>query len=116
MKLRNTLVDNSASCADIIAYIWDLNDLDKKILLRLCEREATINELCRELKRTRVRIYQRLNYLLEKKFVNRKKRSLRRGYEYVYSAVPESIIRKETKQLLKKTFKRLLKIIDQKLE
>lgn len=62
-----------------------INDLEFNILCLLCKNKLNIEEIAKKLRKSKIRIYQALVNLMDKKLVYREKKTLKRGYVFIYS-------------------------------
>lgn len=79
-------------CEEAIAEILGLNETDRGIMVLLCKKPRSVRGMASILKKTPPRIQQRLEVLLSRGMVTRRKEGLVRGYLYSYSATPKHVL------------------------
>jgi len=78
---------------DLVAGVLALNDLETSILFFLFDSQLSAVELSATTKKHRSTIQKALSNLMSKGLIIRKKKSLRRGYHYTYTAISEDKIK-----------------------
>ena len=78
---------------DLVSGVLSLNDLETTILFLLFDTQYSAVELSKTSNKHRSTIQKALSNLMGKGLIIRKKKSLRRGYHFTYTAISKDKIR-----------------------
>lgn len=84
-------------CSNVLDCLYDLKDLDKKIISVLKEEgEMRSSELAEEMDKDQSTVYRSLNKMVSCGLIYKEKKKIRKGgYYYVYSTRPIENVREE---------------------
>ncbi|MHC1604464.1 MAG: helix-turn-helix domain-containing protein [Candidatus Methanofastidiosia archaeon] len=78
---------------DLVSGVLTLGELETKVLFLLFDKHLSITQLSSQTKKHRSTIQKALSNLMSKGLIIRKIRGLRRGYHYIYAAIPKSKVK-----------------------
>lgn len=102
------------SCEDLLKFLFNLNDLDIKILELLKDtEEISVVDLAKKLSKDRSTIYRSLQKLVSCGLCSKTTRCLESGgYYHSYKILPKDELKKQLKKVARDVYETMIAIIE----
>ncbi len=112
-EFRHLVAKQEVNASDVMHCVLGLRSLEIDVYFNLLKGAATIKEVAEGLGRNRSTIQRATQNLVQRGFVKRRSRTLRKGgYIYVYEAVSLGTVKALIKEALDSFYETLVKFLD----